>query len=100
MCQDRVETVFINSIDIPVAELFGEEMLTLDTEGGGIFTIVDSPGFGDNRGVELDISNGMSIARAMRQCSGIRPLILISASSIGDRLEGLIEFYCDAFFFT
>lgn len=101
--QSDSETVFINPIDIPaLPDRFGDGIAAVieakraknefEDEAVAsaleVFTVVDSPGFGDTHGVELDISNGQSISSAMRRCRGIWPLILFSSNSIGDRLEG------------
>lgn len=40
--------------------------------------ICDSPGFGDTRGPEIEISNSITIHRAVNLCSGLKPVILIS----------------------
>ena len=68
------ETIHINAIDL----------------GNGI-TLCDTPGFEDNRGIEVDISNGLGIAEAVRGCRSVRPLYLFSFPSVGDRLDGVVE---------
>mmetsp|Transcript_25094 Transcript_25094/g.54270 ORF Transcript_25094/g.54270 Transcript_25094/m.54270 type:complete len:3102 (+) Transcript_25094:270-9575(+) len=71
------ETLFINAID-----LSGDNMT---------FTLVDTPGFGDNRGVEIDIANGLGISEAVRGCRSVRPLYLFSFPTVGDRLDGIVK---------
>ena len=51
--------------------------------------LCDTPGFEDTRGVEVDIANGVSIVRAIRECRSVKPVVLISYRRIGDRLDGL-----------
>ncbi|CAF2103331.1 unnamed protein product [Rotaria magnacalcarata] len=51
--------------------------------------LCDSPGFGDTNGPEVDIANGIAIVRAIRVCESVKPVLLISYTSIGDRYEGL-----------
>ena len=51
--------------------------------------ICDTPGFDDTNGPEVDIANGISIIRAIRECKSVRPVVLVSYKGIGDRFEGL-----------
>ena len=37
----------------------------------------------------MDIANGISIVKAIRQCKSVKPVVLVSYRSIGDRFEGL-----------
>ncbi len=71
------ETIHINAIDLQLGDIS--------------FTLCDTPGFEDNRGIEVDISNGLGIAEAVRGCRSVRPLYLFSFPSVGDRLDGVVE---------
>ncbi|CAF3393328.1 unnamed protein product, partial [Rotaria sp. Silwood2] len=51
--------------------------------------LCDSPGFGDTNGPEVDIANGIAIVRAIQVCESVKPVLIISYKSIGDRYEGL-----------
>ncbi|CAF0898603.1 unnamed protein product [Adineta steineri] len=51
--------------------------------------LCDSPGFDDTNGSEIDIANGIAIVRAIQACESVKPVVLISYKSIGDRYEGL-----------
>ncbi|CAF2007102.1 unnamed protein product [Rotaria magnacalcarata] len=51
--------------------------------------LCDSPGFGDTNDPEVDTANGIAIVRAIRVCESVKPVLLISYTSIGDRYEGL-----------
>lgn len=53
--------------------------------------LCDSPGFCDTDGVELDIANGIGIVRAVKGCQSVKPIVLVSQQSIGDRSEGLTK---------
>ena len=55
----------------------------------GSIVLCDTPGFEDTNGPEVDIANGISIVRAIRQCKTVKPVVLVSYKSIGDRFEGL-----------
>ena len=65
------------TIDPKDVEIFNRESIVL----------CDTPGFEDTRGVEVDIANGVSIVRAIRECRSVKPVVLISYRSIGDRLD-------------
>ncbi|CAF4248425.1 unnamed protein product [Rotaria sp. Silwood2] len=55
----------------------------------GSIILCDTPGFEDTNGPEVDIANGISIVKAIRRCRSVKPVVLISYKSIGDRFEGL-----------
>lgn len=56
---------------------------------GDSIILCDSPGFEDSRGAEVDIANGVGIVKAIRGCKSVKPTILISGKSIGDRCDGI-----------
>jgi hypothetical protein len=58
--------------------------------GGGEVTLCDSPGFGDNRGNEVDIANGIGIMKGIHGANGVRLIIVIGQKGLGERLEGLL----------
>jgi hypothetical protein len=43
------------------------------------------------RGSEIDIANGMSIVRSIKQAKSVRLVILLSYLSMGDRLQSVKE---------
>ncbi|CAF4463204.1 unnamed protein product, partial [Rotaria sp. Silwood2] len=51
--------------------------------------LCDSPGFEDTSGSEVDIANGIGIVKAIKGCKSVRPVVIISYKSIGDRLGGI-----------
>ncbi|CAF4052384.1 unnamed protein product [Rotaria sp. Silwood1] len=51
--------------------------------------LCDSPGFEDTNGAEIDIANGFGIITAVKGCHGVKPVVVISYKSIGDRCEGI-----------
>ncbi|CAF4090243.1 unnamed protein product, partial [Rotaria sordida] len=68
--------------------------VTVNFEDVGAYTsgsivLCDSPGFEDTGGPEVDIANGIGIVRAIKSCKSVKPVILISYMSIGDRYDGL-----------
>ncbi|CAM2727660.1 unnamed protein product [Rotaria socialis] len=77
----RSETRFITPVTVRC-----EDMGVLHP---GSVILCDTPGFEDTNGPEVDIANGISIVRAIRQCKTVKPVVLVSYRSIGDRFEGL-----------
>lgn len=55
----------------------------------GSIILCDTPGFEDTNGPEVDIANGISIVRAIQKCKSVKPVVLVSYKSIGDRFQGL-----------
>ncbi|CAF0828795.1 unnamed protein product [Adineta steineri] len=55
----------------------------------GSIILCDSPGFEDTSGAEVDIANGLGIVKAIKGCKSVKPIILNSSKSIGDKCEGL-----------
>ena len=55
---------------------------------GSIF-IVDSPGFFDSNGPEVDIANGIGIIKALKACKTVRPVILICSGDFEARMKGI-----------
>ncbi|CAF2961828.1 unnamed protein product [Rotaria sp. Silwood2] len=51
--------------------------------------LCDSPGFYDTRGPEVDIANGIGIVKAIKGCKSVKPVVLVSYKSSGNRYEGL-----------
>ena len=56
---------------------------------GKTFYICDTPGFEDTSGPEVDISNGIGLIKALQKCKQVRLVVILSYSSIGDRMTGL-----------
>ncbi|CAF3259094.1 unnamed protein product, partial [Rotaria sp. Silwood2] len=49
--------------------------------------LCDSPGFEDTSGPEIDIANGLGIINVIKECASVKPVVVISYKSIGDRLQ-------------
>jgi CII-binding regulator of phage lambda lysogenization HflD len=45
-------------------------------------TICDTPGFGDTKGIEQDLSNGLGIIHALKGAASIKPVIVIDYSTM------------------
>ena len=82
----RSETKTITSLCVRAGDLPGSK-LDPDT----MIVVCDSPGFGDTEGHEVDIANGIGIARAVRRCKKVKPLILFPADAIGSKYEKVTE---------
>lgn len=50
--------------------------------------LCDSPGFGDTRGSEIDISNGIALVKALRGAKSVRPIIVFSKEDVCSRGQG------------
>ena len=59
--------------------------VSLDEE----YVLCDTPGFEDTSGAEVDIANGIGVVKAIKQCEEVKPILLISYRSLGDRFQGL-----------
>lgn len=77
------ETRFISAVPVAFRDL--------GSPRDGAVTLCDTPGFEDTSGAEVDIPNGIGIIRAARQCRTVRPVVLLSRLSIGDKSEGLLQ---------
>ena len=51
--------------------------------------LVDSPGFEDTSGPEVDIANSVGIVKAIHGSKSVRPVILISYKSLGNKMTGV-----------
>ena len=59
--------------------------ITLKEEGSGQqerITICDTPGFGDSKGNEQEISNGLGIVHALKGAASIKPVIVMDHRSM------------------
>jgi hypothetical protein len=57
----------------------------LNREGG--IVCCDTPGLEDTHGPEVEMANNIALINALRVCKSVRPVIVISNKSIGDRGE-------------
>ncbi len=81
--EKKSETRYIKAIPVSF------ESIGYDREGG--IVICDTPGFEDTQGAEVDIANAIGVLEAVRGAKTVRPVVLISNKSIGDRCELLKE---------
>ena len=75
------ETRYISSVLVTYKEV--------GARSRGSIILCDSPGFGDTNGPEVDIANGVGIIKAVQESKSVKPIVLISYKSVGDRLTGL-----------
>lgn len=66
-----------------------EAILSNSCEEDGII-LCDAPGFGDTNGVEVDISNGIGIIRALQKCKSVK-FIIVLTDQFGDTGDNLIK---------
>lgn len=55
----------------------------------GDIYFVDSPGFGDTAGKEVEIANIVGVMTALKGCKSIIPVLVISKNSWGNRGTGI-----------
>ncbi|CAF3535937.1 unnamed protein product [Rotaria sp. Silwood1] len=79
----RSETRYITTVTVNFKHIGGF------TDGDII--LCDTPGFEDTNGPEVDIANGIGVVRAVKGCKSVKPVVLISYKSIGDRCRGVKE---------
>lgn len=54
--------------------------------------LCDSPGFGDNAGVEVDIANGVGMINALYGVNSVRVVVILPYHSLlGDRMDGAVK---------
>ncbi|EAR88872.3 hypothetical protein TTHERM_00263680 (macronuclear) [Tetrahymena thermophila SB210] len=75
------ETRFITPVNINFKDL---NMVSSDS-----IILCDSPGFDVISGPEVDIANGLGIVKVIKKCRSVRPVILLSFESQGDRGQGI-----------
>ncbi|MBX9585798.1 MAG: hypothetical protein K2X50_00940 [Gammaproteobacteria bacterium] len=81
--EKKSETRYIKAIPVSF------ESIGYERDGG--IVICDTPGFEDTQGAEVDIANAIGVVEAVRGAKTVRPVVLISNKSIGDRCELLKE---------
>lgn len=79
----RSETRSINALTF--------DLSNLEPGSKGDVTLCDTPGFGDTGGVEIDVANGLGVISAVQGCHTVRPVLLLSAHSLGDRAQGVAK---------
>ncbi|CAF4581295.1 unnamed protein product [Rotaria sp. Silwood2] len=77
----RSETRYITSVKVNFDDVGGFTSESI--------ILCDSPGFEDTSGPEVDIANGLGIVNGIKGCKSVKPVVIISYKSIGDRLQGL-----------
>ncbi|ETO08112.1 hypothetical protein RFI_29278 [Reticulomyxa filosa] len=49
--------------------------------------LCDTPGFEDTSGPEVDVANGIGVIRALQNCKSVKPVVLISYTALGNRMN-------------
>eukprot|EP00037_Helgoeca_nana_P030215 m.371716 g.371716 ORF g.371716 m.371716 type:complete len:3536 (+) comp28134_c1_seq4:358-10965(+) len=80
----RSETTFVTSVLLPRREVNGlsKQLKSIDD-----VLLVDTPGFGDTRGVEQGVANEIGITAAVQQARSVRVVFVLPASNVGARFE-------------
>ena len=58
-------------------------------ESGKSILVSDSPGFGDSAGPVMEIVNAMGLCRALQGARSVRPVVVLSCDTLGDRFQAL-----------
>ena len=56
-------------------------------ESGKSILVADSPGFGDSAGPVMEIVNAMGLCRALQGAKSVRPVVVLSCDTLGDRFQ-------------
>ena len=86
------ETRFINAVPVSLSKAFG--IMPYECEGKDLIWLLDTPGFGDSGGPEIDISNGLGTVRAIQKARSVRVCLVIpfDAFSVkGDTVNRLVR---------
>ena len=78
---NQSETRYIKPVKIDLRKLLG-------VTAKGYLNLCDAAGYGDTAGAEIDIANGVGIINAIKQCTSVKVVALISSRS-GNRGEGI-----------
>ena len=57
---------------------------TVELPGGETITICDTPGFGDTKGTEVEIANGLGIIHALKLAASVKPVLVINHPGMHD----------------
>jgi hypothetical protein len=57
---------------------------TIELPGGELVTICDTPGFGDTKGTEMEISNSQGVIHALTKAASIRPVLVLNHKGMDD----------------
>jgi energy-coupling factor transporter ATP-binding protein EcfA2 len=79
-------TRYINPVEIPPEAL---EVLGLKDAACSVF-LVDTPGFGDTNGPEVDIANSMGTIKAVQKCNSVK-IVFVCDNQMGSRGDKLKE---------
>ncbi|CAF3606520.1 unnamed protein product [Rotaria sp. Silwood1] len=77
------ETLYFTPVTVNIRDVGG------DTDGA--ITLCDTLGFANTIGAEVDIANAIGIARAVKECKSVKPVVLISYKSIGNQFRDVKE---------
>jgi uncharacterized membrane protein YgcG len=55
---------------------------------GNPFVLLDTPGFGETKSMELDVVNGLNISAALKACRSVRLVVVLSDNCLGDKMLG------------
>ena len=83
--KDVMESVTKAIVAVPV------QYRSIGIEQDGEFVLVDTPGFGDTAGAEVDISNSIGIVKAVHKARSVKPVVFVSQMFFGERGGGMTK---------
>ena len=94
----ELEDFIASSAKRSITRYINPLQLTLKNNSGDTeyIVIVDTPGFGDSQGLEVDISNSIGIVKSVGQSNKVYPVIIFNEQNQGGKCELMkeqIEFY-------
>ena len=75
----KSETRYINPIPITFHSKISNSKET--------FILCDTPGFLDTAGPEVDMANGLGIITSIKQCKGVKPVLVFGKMNMGNRFQ-------------
>lgn len=82
--EQRSETRYVRAVPLNFRDI------GWNSREGGIL-VCDTPGFGDTRGAELDIANGIGLVNAIRTAKSVKFAVLINYKDAGEKSQHLKE---------
>ena len=83
--KDVMESVTKAIVAVPV------QYRSIGIEEDGEFVLVDTPGFGDTAGAEVDIANSIGIVKAVHKARSVKPVVFVSQMFFGERGGGMTK---------
>ena len=64
---------------------------TVQLPCGGTVTICDTPGFGDTKGPEVEISNGLGVIHALKKARTVKPVLVFDREGMSTKRFAILR---------